>query len=392
MINPTQNCYGCRACEEVCPTGAISMLSNDEGFIYPVLNKSLCVDCGACDKVCSEDLSNVEKILNPSSDNVYGAWNSNPEVVLQSTSGGLSATLAEYIIQKGGVAYGCSWRAEDDLVATHRRVSVFEDLRRIKGSKYVQSDTSGSYSQVLSDLKAGLTVLYTGTPCQIAGLKLYLRRDYENLITLDLVCHGVPSPKIFASYVEWLEAKRGARISDFKFRDLNKWGYSIYNSWIENGKRVRSYSAIQPYAYGFSKSYFSRESCYTCVFSQPRRVGDITLSDFWGGERYHVEFKKARKYGYNLVICNTPKAERLLSKISERLKATPSRLEYAMQGDIRLNRSNPRPLFRDQAYKILDDKGFDYLQNTHLKLKYFYIHTLTPEWVRMVVNKILALR
>lgn len=387
MISPTNNCYGCRACEKVCSHGAITMQPNSEGFLFPIVDTEKCVECGLCDKVCSEDIANVNKILNPLTDKVYAAWNKSRDVVLQSTSGGLSATIAEHIIKQGGVVYGCAWRANDDLVAIQARISQVDDLYRIKGSKYVQSDTSSSYNQVKEDLKNGTIVLYTGTPCQIAGLKLYLRRDYENLITLDLVCHGVPSPKMFRSYVEWLEAKRGAKITTYKFRDQKSNGV-IYHSWLQSGKERKMLLGLVPYSSGFYSSYFSRESCFKCAFSQSQRVADITLSDFWGAENHHQELKAVRQNGLNMVMCNTPKAYKIICNIEEHLNILPSKLEHAVQGDIRLRESDPRPPFRSESYKILDEKGFDYLQKNHLRTKYHYIHLLIPGWVRAMINRI----
>lgn len=387
MITPTSNCYGCRACEQVCAHKAITMQPNDEGFLFPIVDRTKCVDCGLCDRVCAEEATNVKNVLHPTTDKVYAAWNRSQEVVRQSTSGGLSATIAQNIIAQGGVVYGCAWRSESDLVAVQTRITTSEELYRIKGSKYVQSDTEDSYKQVKSDLKNGLTVLYTGTPCQIAGLRLYLRKAYDNLITIDLVCHGVPSPKMFKSYIEWLERKSKTRISRYKFRDQRK-GSIIYHSWKQGNKEQKQLLGLVPYSVGFYNSYISRESCFQCAFSQAQRVGDITLSDFWGAGRHHKELKQARKHGFNLVMCNTSKGEKIIETVKESLHIMPSKLEYAVQGDIRLRKPDPRPAFRDNAYKILNEKGFDHLQKNHLRPKYYYMQLLMPTWVRVLVNKI----
>ncbi len=387
MILPTNNCYGCRACEQVCVHEAIVMKPDQEGFIFPVVNKDKCIECGLCIKVCSEYQENIAKIINSISTEVYAAWNQDKRVVLESTSGGLSATIAEYIIKQGGVVYGCAWRSDDDLIAIQTRITESKDLYKIKGSKYVQSDTGNSYKLVKKDLKGGRTVLYTGTPCQIAGLRLYLRREYENLITIDLVCHGVPSPKMFKAYIEWLGNKNDSKISMYKFRDQNSNGI-IYHSWLQNNKKNKLLLGLVPYSCGFYNSYISRESCFKCVFSQTQRVGDFTLSDFWGAENHHKELKSARQSGLNMVMCNTHKANKVLDKINIYLNLLPSKLEYAVKGDIRLREPDPRPAFRSEAYRILDEKGFDYLQQNFLRPQYYHIKRLIPICVRVLINKL----
>lgn len=218
-------CCGCGACEQICAHKALHFEEDKEGFSYPVLNKELCVDCGLCEKVCP--MMNAGQVQNEKG-NAYVAQNLNEEDLRTSSSGGGFIAIAKYVLDKGGTVYGAAY--QDSPVVAHERVERVEDLEKLKGSKYVQSDTCDVYNQVKRDLRDGRLVYFTGTPCQVAGLKLFLRKDYENLITSDLICHGTPSPKIFQNMVKHMEENLNADFKDYSFRDKRVRGWSCSSS------------------------------------------------------------------------------------------------------------------------------------------------------------------
>lgn len=219
------DCCGCRACEHVCAHHAIQMKPNEEGFLYPVLDGSKCVDCGLCEKVCP--MMNPIKAQNEEG-TAWVAQNLDIEDLKTSSSGGGFIAIAKYVLSQGGVVYGAAY--QDGPIVAHERVDDIAKLERLKGSKYVQSDTRDAYSNVKIDLKDGRMVYFVGTPCQVAGLKLFLRKDYDNLITSDLICHGTPSPKIFQNTINHIEKKLNADFEDYSFRDKKVRGWSCSSS------------------------------------------------------------------------------------------------------------------------------------------------------------------
>lgn len=381
-------CYGCEACNQACLSDAIKMVANQEGFLYPEIDNTKCIKCNLCNVVCPIGDDNLGSILHSCATSVYAGWNKSLTKVSESTSGGLFAVIAEHILSIDGVVYGCAWR-EERLEAYHTRVTTIEDLNRLKGSKYVQSRINSAYIDIKTYLKQNKPVLFSGTPCQVAGLRLFLQRDYQNLYTIDLVCHGVPSPLMFSEYIKWLEKRSKSEISCFKFRDNKADDPRAYVSWRENIIKKRMVlTGLQPYTFGFYKSYLSRESCYTCSFSTDQRVADITLSDFWGAERYHKELKSARIHGFNMIACNTEKGQRLFHVIQPQINAIKSKLEYAVSGDVRLRHAEQKPPMRDIIYTQFYNKGFDYIAHRYLKPRFVFIHTILPLWLKNLIKKI----
>lgn len=371
-------CYGCRACEQICPREAISMHPNQEGFIYPTIDQKKCIDCGLCERVCPTQEINKEKLLYPEKTVVYAAWNSDLSSRLKSTSGGLFFVLATKVILNGGVVYGVAM--DESMTVAHRRVENVEDLAKLRGSKYVQSDTRNTFSEVKKDLLKGIQVLFSGTPCQIAGLRGFLQKDYSNLVTIDLVCHGTPSPMIFKKHIDYLNNMRG-QIKSFQFRDKKKSGWRAYVSYeCENGVKESCTTGNDFYCYAFYSNWINRESCYLCEYSQARRVGDITLSDFWGGERTVKALKVQRKYGYNLVVCNTMKGQDLFNGILDRIDYIEADMSAAKQGDVRLCHAEEKPHLRDIIYKECEEKGYPYIVEKY-KYRPSFIRKMIPLWV-----------
>lgn len=372
-------CYGCRACEQICPKNAVTMKQNEEGFTYPYIENERCIECGMCEKVCPTREENMIKILHPEQSQVYAAWNKKIEERLLSTSGGLFYILARQFLKDGGVVYGAAY--DNNLTVCHIKVSTLEELKTLRGSKYVQSDTNSTYKQVRDDLERGVRVLYSGTPCQIAGLRSFLIKNYDNLITIDLVCHGTPSPAFFASYLHYIKHVTGQQVKSFLFRSKKLSGWRAYVSYrLSNNKLIYRKIGEDFFTYNFNKGNINRLSCYMCEFSQVQRVGDITLSDFWGAENYVRELKYQRKYGFNMVMCNSNKGIELFEKIKDKIGFVICKTTIAINGDIRLRHAEEKPEVRNKIYREYREYGFDYVyQNYSPKLN--KIKRILPDFI-----------
>ena len=375
---PFEECYGCQACAQICPHGAIDMKPNEEGFLYPNINATKCIDCGLCQKVCPTQDENTSLLFHLTPQYVEAAWNVNLSERLESTSGGVFFLLAN--------VYGADYKK--DLSVYHRRIENIETLKRLRGSKYVQSDIGDVFIQVKSDLKAGKKVLFSGTPCQIAGLRLFLRKPFDNLYTIDLVCHGVPSLLLFKQHIAFLEDKYKDSIIDFKFRAKKKSGWRSYVEYVfKKNKPTYTFLGKDYYSHAFHLGYFNRESCYTCVFSKSKRVGDITLSDFWGAENHYKELNKARKWGFNCVMCNTPKGHDLFNSIKKKVRSKKYLVELAIQGDVRLRHAEERPRMRENAYKMLLENGYKFMVSKY-GIKESIIQRFLPTWIKNLIREI----
>lgn len=291
MINITDKhkCCGCTACISVCPKGCISMSEDKEGFLYPIVDSVKCIDCGLCEKVCPV----LHPLKNEAEPLVYAAINNDESIRMQSSSGGIFTLLAEYVIENGGVVFGACFDRDWNVV--HDYTETKEGLARFRGSKYVQSNVGNSFSQVKAFLDSGREVLFSGTPCQVAGLKNYLRKPYPNLLTVDLVCHGVPSPEVWRKYLQETVCKayrikknKSAinlcdYISDISFRFKDK-GWKKYSIKIvfRNGKFEMMPFYENPYMNIFLSNLSLRPSCYACPTKLYNVQSDITIADFWG--------------------------------------------------------------------------------------------------------------
>lgn len=275
-IEDPKTCCGCGACVNVCPCDAIAMQEDESGFIYPVVDQERCVKCGLCRDVCVFTDKGVGANVEPE---VYAAATKNSDIIMESSSGGIFTELAEAVIDKGGVVFGAAWA--EDMTLHHIGVDNKDDLKRMRGSKYAQSSTDDTYRRVKSLLDDGRYVCYSGTPCQIAGLKAFLKTDYEKLLTLDVICHGVPSMKMLKDDLAYVSGKKGIKIKDVRFRDKS-YGWGVTGS-IEGDKASIKYdSGSSPYYFYFLNGEIYRESCYNCRFPSEGRQGDITLGDYWG--------------------------------------------------------------------------------------------------------------
>lgn len=353
IINKT-DCCGCGACAMRCPKKCIDMKPDNEGFIYPSINKELCVECGLCEKVCNV-LHPYEK-RKPIS--VIAANSNNLKDRLLSSSGGVFTLIAEHVLSNDGVVFGA--RFDKDWQVVIDSTENIKGLKGFRGSKYVQASTKNSFVECEKQLKSGRSVLYTGTPCQVSGLKHYLKRDYDNLLTVDFVCHGVPSPAIWGAYIREKFAKRNKIIKDVRFRDKNDEGWKAFHLAVDyeyNGEVYNSSSSQfeDPYMRAFLGNLILRPSCSNCQSKCNRSHSDITIADYWGVEVEHPELFDDK--GTSLLLVNTSQGEEYLSHILQYIDYRDSSYEKALKHNCAISDSWPAHKKRDSFFKEVSKHG-----------------------------------
>lgn len=350
-------CSGCKACYNVCPINCIDMVIDEEGFWYPKVNEDECIQCGLCEKVCPElNIYTSDKYFNIPQ--AFAAWNINDGVRIASSSGGIFTIIAEWIISNEGVVFGAGY--DENFNVVHMEITTPKDLAQLRGSKYVQSDIGESYKKAKFHLENNKIVLFTGTPCQIAGLHNYLDKDYPNLYTCDLVCHGVPSPKVFGKYKKFLEDKYNSKIQSISFRD-KKYGWKTYSLSIKfsNGNEYKKNVKEDPFLLGFLKNYYLRPSCYTCPYSKIPRSADITLGDYWGIGGKYPDLDD--NMGVSLLLINSEKGIFLLESFKEKLEIYEGDLEHAIKHNPCIVKPVNKPKERDKFFDDFNSKEFSYV-------------------------------
>lgn len=338
-------CTGCAACAASCSLHAITMESDERGFLHPQIDVSKCVSCSKCKAVCPQN----NKKISGNTGKIYAALARNDELRKRSSSGGIFFLLASWILRNGGVVFGAAYN--EQMVVQHIAVFTEEELIKLQGSKYVQSQVRDTYWEAKSLLESGKSVLYTGTPCQIAGLRAYLNKDYDRLLTVDILCHGVPSPGVFRLYVENLQREYGKRVLDIQFRHKHLgWKNYITQVVFEDGSSENVLK--DTYMCGFLKNVYLRESCYQCLYAKVERVGDITLGDFWGYQETAPEHIEDDNCGISLVMVNTDSGARALHRIKRQLALAPRELEEAKKGNPILTNS---ALKHERAHEFWHD-------------------------------------
>lgn len=306
-IIPSKDCCGCEACANICPKDCIAMLPDEQGFLRPQFDEQVCIHCDLCRKACPI-LSNSPREVSPT---ILACKNRDDEVRAKSSSGGVFTAIASTIIADGGAVYGAAFN--EKLEVEHVRIDTIEELARLRGSKYTQSRIGDCYTRAKEDLRNGLKVLFTGTPCQIGGLRTYLGKEYEELYCIEVVCHGVPSPLIFRHYLDSLERANGAKATSFRFRDKTEsWQHYSLSAQFANGNAMRQRGAENPFQRGFIADLYTRPSCTDCRFKNFVSGADITLGDFWGSGIFGTEYNDDR--GISLVCINSRKGEGLFDR------------------------------------------------------------------------------
>ena len=309
MINiaSKEDCCGCSACVQKCPRSCISLFSDEEGFWYPQIDNYLCVNCGICESVCPT--LNVSKGYVPMK--AYAAFCEDEEILNRSSSGGVFSMIANLVISDGGVVFGASYDKEWQV--RHTYITTKDDLYLLCGSKYLQSRIEHTYMEAEFFLRSGKLVLYSGTPCQIAGLKKYLKVEYTNLLTVDFLCHGVPSPGIWSMYVERLQELYG-KIESIFFRDkCDCWKRYMLKFQFANSKSFKEHFFKNPYMQLFLNNIILRPSCYKCKFKQGSSSSDITIADFWNIDKYDISVND--KKGVSLVLVNSNVGDKYFSLV-----------------------------------------------------------------------------
>lgn len=308
MIKVTNKieCCGCSACAQRCPKVCISMMEEEEGFLYPQVDQTICINCGLCEKVCPILNTNTNEEYLPKA--TFAAYNQNESERLQSSSGGVFSLLARSVLNCGGVVFGAQFSQEWQVEHTH--IDSVSELYKLRGAKYVQSRIGNTYSEAENFLKDNIPVLFSGTPCQIAGLKSYLRKEYENLITAEIICHGVPSPKVWRMYLQDLCRKKNIHeINQICFRDKatgwKHYSFSIRYNQKGKEKKISEHYTQNLYARGFTNDLYLRPSCHSCSFKSLRSQADFTLGDFWGIQ--HIDPKMDDDKGLTAFLVNTEK-------------------------------------------------------------------------------------
>ncbi|MBE6619107.1 MAG: 4Fe-4S dicluster domain-containing protein [Ruminococcaceae bacterium] len=361
-ISDKTKCSGCYACYSVCPVNSIAMKSDDEGFKYPVVDAATCINCGLCEKACpiikgeeNEDTSRVPT--------AYAAFNNDENIRLKSSSGGIFTLLAEKVIDKGGVVFGAAFNENFEVV--HTAVEKKSDLAMLRGSKYVQSRIGESYKLAKNFLDEGRTVLFTGTPCQIGGLKAYLDRDYENLICQDIICHGVPSPAVWEKYLKYRKECDLDTVEEISFRDKQTGWKKFSLSFKYPQKRYSRALDDDLYMISFLKNRCLRPSCYDCSFKTVSRDADVTLADFWGVRNIIPEMDDDK--GTSLVLVHSQKGASLFDEIKDLMTVKEADTDKAIRCNSAAIRSVPLYPKRRDFIKKIQSKRFDKVAKKHLK-------------------------
>lgn len=319
-----EKCTGCAACYNACGRNAISMAADEEGFLFPAIDEKQCVECGMCVKACP--VLSEKPNENADKPRAFAVWSNADRTV--SSSGGAFSAFARLILANQGIVFGASF--DEKLQCHHKAVANVEGLAQLRGSKYVQSFIGDTFKQVKEALRQDRFVLYCGTPCQIAGLKTYLRKDYDKLLLADLACHGVPSQAVFDAYISKISTRFAGRgiVDGFEFRRRDGWGKAPS---VSLGGKFRSlFGKDNLYMAAFDKSMTFRRSCYSCPFAKLPRVGDVTLADFWGLGRHGKPFKHDVMKGVSLVLVNNEKGERFMSQLGDGVFVEERTLDEAL--------------------------------------------------------------
>lgn len=360
-------CSGCTACQQICGHGSITMQTDEDGFLFPVKDLTTCVNCGLCEKVCPFDKPNYNNTLT----DAYATMAKSSEERIKSSSGGLFYLIAKKVIELGGIVYGAI--LDDNMEVHHAHAESLAELTPLRGSKYVQSSLNDTYREIRSHLRAGRLVYFTGVGCQVAGLKSFLIKSYDNLLTSDLVCHGVPNQKLFDEHIAYLENKYKGKVVDYKFRDNKGWG-GCEKVYIEKkpGKikihTLPTYD-LSPYLYSFMYSMTMRISCYSCPFAKIPRQGDITLADYWGAQVYFPELDNSK--GVSLITINTPKGNEIIKSIESELIIEKSNIEDASHYNGNLVHNTEMPPIRSSIFELIRKDGYNRIAKTIFRPPYY---------------------
>lgn len=359
-IENKTDCCGCQACGDICHAEAISFHSDHEGFWYPEVDRNKCTDCHLCEKICPVLNIDALKHHNKSAPKVFGGYNKDIVIRFDSTSGGVFSLLAQAMYKQKGYVSGAIYT--DDFKVVNFISDDKKDLRRLRSSKYVQSNAEGLYRRIKSLLESGEKVLACGSPCQMAALRGFLRKDYDNLIIVDFLCRATNSPKVFEKYKESLEARYGSKIVAIKDKNKDHGWHSLARKiTFENGQVYYGEGHEDDYRRGYHANVFERPSCYECKFKGIPRISDITLGDFWGIGS--VDPSLEQNLGTSLVMINSEKGEKYFDIIRDKLVIKEFSLDDIVPGNRTAIMGGKLPypagIDRNEFFKALDEMPFD---------------------------------
>lgn len=360
LFTKNEDCCGCSACVNACPKNAIQMREDDKGFLYPHIDPALCIECNLCEKVCP-----LKHVASKDSfqQKAYGMKNKDNNERKNSSSGSVFIEVAKSILSKQGSVYGVQMEA--DFRVDFGRAVTLEEARRFQGSKYVQSIKGETFKAVKQDLTEGKAVLFTGTPCEVSGLKKYLGKDYDNLFTIDIICHGVPSQKLMAKSIEAKEKEYKSSIMNLKFRDKNYgWRNQEVTMTFENQKVYHAPIWEDQFYRLFTSNYILRDSCYSCHFANMKRQGDMTIGDYWNIKNVNESFED--NLGVSSVIVNTQKGQSLFDDIKNNFEIFDCSLEDVVQKN--LQHPSPKPENFDVFQHDYETNGMNYCLDKYGKM------------------------
>ena len=348
----TQLCCGCLACKNSCPVEAIESYEDEYGFIYPKIKPDKCINCGLCMNVCPVNGIKKDDIKLP---NCYAALNNDIDIRLNSSSGGVFYLIAKYILDQDGVVFGASFDSNYNVV--HTGIFCVDDIRKLQGSKYVQSNLLETYKEAQYYLEIGKKVLFSGTPCQIEGLKFFLKIDYDNLFTQDLICNGVPSPRAWHEYIAYIERTNNSRISEVSFRNKTTgWNTASFMVLLDSGNKVSNLLSQDLFFQRYIQGFYTRNSCHNCLFKKNHRISDITIGDFWGIES--IDESMDDKNGTSLVLINSSKGSMLFNEIMPNLICKSVNPTVALKYNSAYYVSSKPHMLKRPFYKMWKRKGF----------------------------------
>lgn len=381
------DCTGCRSCGDVCPLNCITFHLDQERFYHPTVDEALCINCSKCEHICPS--ITIPKTVAPS--NAYAAHCNSSVYRNQGSSGGLFGIIARHIISQGGKVWGA--RFDENLQLHHYYTETETDLQPLMRSKYLQSDTSGVYKSIMSDLKKGVLTLFTGTPCQCAAIVNMAGKYRENLYVVDIVCHGVPSQDLFNKCMKYIENKNKIRITSFSFRSKQKGAkhpQSYSYTYIKKGKQYLNTGLHyqNPFYFGFQKYITLRPSCYRCKEAKHERVSDITLGDFWDIDKLYPDLDP--KSGISMILANTNKGLNLLNEIRNSIYIKEVPVDFAYKCNHNLNEPTKLKPARAEFFKDLASESFDNVVKNFLVPKrklIFDLYYAIPSPIRKLIRK-----
>lgn len=360
-----EKCTGCFGCANSCPFSAIEMKLSEEGFYIPKVDGNKCADCNLCVKNCPVINFNSGNL--PKEDiQVYAGFSTSDKIRLKSSSGGMFSEIAERLLEKGYVIFGAT--CTENLEVKHICVKEAKELHKLRGSKYIQSSIDTVYSDIAKLIDTGKSVLFSGTPCQVAAIKMHVKS--ENLITIDVICHGVPSKIVFDEYLKYIGKNK--KILNYTFRDKSLgWSKRVVKAQIEGGSTYECTANEDGFFHGFICDLYLNKACYECKFSTVPRTGDITLGDFW-----QISEDLMDERGVSVVIGNNPKGIELLQELQklDKIKLYPKSLESALKGNPRIVDGHlDKRIKREEILSKVKREGFEYIKENYINKTQRYV-------------------